>query len=252
MITQTYHSRQPPESRTLDSHPRASRQVSIHQLLSASTPDMPIQCVKKLYQSEKRLRLTKPSLLEEAMCRRIARSARILYKKNLKETGRNLLIVSVKVGTKTHTFHLLSAGMGGRHPLYKGQSASHTEQIWRALYKTGLIQKYLKEKKRLKTVAIYSRNQACDSNSSMPKGCREIPCEDMGMEKDTPFFYSAPYATGGKKENITIPQMRKMDAGDRDPDSEDEWVDTSKYRGMKIEDMKLSEFEKSIQHNPTL
>lgn len=246
---QTYHSRQPSEIRTLDSHPRASRQASIHQLLSASTSKMPVQCGKRLYQSETKLR--SKSELEQAMRRRVARSARILRAKNLTRTRKNLLLVSVKVGTKTHTFHLLSAGMGGKHPRYQGKSASHTEQIWRGLSKSGLIGKYL-NKKQPKTVAIYSRNQACDSNSSMPKGCRDIPCEDMGMEKDTPFFYSASYATGGKKESITIPRMEKMDAGDRDPDSEDEWVDTDKYRGMEIEEMKLPEFEKSIQHNPKL
>jgi hypothetical protein len=164
--------------------------------------------------------------------------------------GRNVFWATVHDGKRYRTFHLLSAGLGGKHPKSGGKSASHTEQMWSVLVKRGFIKQYLKLKNAAKVQAIYSRNQACNKSPGNPNGCRSIQAGQMGMDKNTEFHYSSDYATGKKNTPITLNQMQNLDDGDRDYDSDDEYVDTDKFRGKDLDKITFTDFKNAVTHNP--
>lgn len=185
--------------------------------------------------------------------RRAARSAQIIrIRQGGGNTGRNILIATVRFGGRNRTFHLMSAGLGGKHPMSGGRSAAHTEQIWKALFSSGIIGRYLNMKIKPKLSAIYSRNEACDSNPGDPNGCRSIPTEDMGMSEELPFHFSTPYSTGADNNPPTLNEMSKMETHDRADDSDDEYVDTDQFRGIDLDKLTDSKFKKSVTKNPSL
>ncbi len=185
--------------------------------------------------------------------RRAARSAQIIrVRQGGGNTGRNIFIATIHFGGRNHTFHLMSAGLGGAHPKSGGRSAAHTEQIWKSLFSSGIISRYLKMKSKPNLSAIYSRNEACDSNPGDPNGCRSIPTKDMGMPSNLPFYYSTPYSTGGDNTPPTLTAMSKMERYDREPDSDDEYVDTNKFRGQDLDKLTDSGFKKAVSRNPPL
>lgn len=204
---------------------------------------------KKIKDSQQKLHPTKPG--HRDVRRRVARSARMIRSiEDVGNTGRNVFVSTIRFGGRNRTFHLRSAGLGGKHPRYGGRSAAHTEQIWEALIREHIIQDYLKMKSKPKVTAMYSRNAACDSNPSNPHGCRSIPKVNMGMSSGLPFHYSTPYTTGAVNKPPTLVEMSKLDNDGREPDSDDEYVDVDKLRGKDIEKIKPKDFSEMVTKNP--
>jgi len=246
----------------LDNRPRAvlqrkvmqmSQNVEVSNVLKSSNASFPkvFQFVnrkgkkQRIHSRQKMLVTGKRGHADAA--RRAARLAKYAISFINPRSRKNLFFATVEHNGKKYTFHLASAGMGGKHPRRKGRSAAHTEQIWRALYSSGVISKYLGIKGKPKVTTIYSRNEACDKNSGNEHGCRSIPISKMGMSPSADFFYSSPYATGRKNKMITLHQMSKLGITELDEDSEDEFLDTNDFRGNEIFGLPENDFEKATR-----
>lgn len=204
--------------------------------------------------------------------RRAARTLRMERKILGKWTKRNLLHATIKHEGFSFTFHLQSAGMGGRHPKFSGKSAAHTEQQFRALVKgnNGVIKKYingilkkyklkeLKQTDSLNTRSIFSTNQACDKNSSMPHGCESIDTGDMSMTGGR-MFYAVDYHTGGHKGTTTHYQLKETYEKElrnrgvsrlRRSNSFDLLVDSDSLRGVDLKNLSHNAFSNIVSVDP--
>ncbi|QJD80328.1 hypothetical protein [Spirosoma rhododendri] len=199
--------------------------------------------------------------------RRAARTLRIERKRG-KWTKKNLLAATIKHRGWNFTVHLQSAGMGGKHPLFGGVSAAHTEQQFRALVNgknqilKGFINELLAEQnektlgktEELNTRSIFSTNQACNKNPSMPCGCESIHEHDMAM-KNGKMLYAVDYTTGGHKGNMTHNAQKNMFESEskkkgetrlRRSNSFDIHIDSNAFRGKEMNNLTLSDLKKAI------
>ena len=183
---------------------------------------------------------------------------------------KNYFHITFAGSSKRVTFHMLSAGLGGKHPKHHGASASHTEQIARGLLSNPNFQKKILDKlgetsaATVKTVSAYSSNECCNKNNSMPDGCRSIPTEDLSMQQDDsmPLTYLDGYSTGGGNnktsslagQNNTL--RNEIGMGRKDPvdslydaDSDDEYLETNNFRGQDLEHMSKFDYCMPIEED---
>ncbi|MFN8397120.1 MAG: hypothetical protein U0176_21030 [Bacteroidia bacterium] len=178
-------------------------------------------------------------------------------------TGRNNFMVTLNANDLNVTFHLTSAGLGGKHPRFEDRSCAHTEQQWRAFYRSqkeairsifnSKLEKHQKreldEDQVPQVVMVYSYNEVCNSNPSDKRhGCGGIKCRHMGIDKQTPAYYSRDYETGGTKSGPTKTQLEKQVNQslkyNLDPDSSDVEIDSDMLRGKHIEDLDDNEIDR--------
>lgn len=186
------------------------------------------------------------------VARRVARGARRQGKKLGRGSKRNLFHATINVDGRRHTFHLHSAGLGGKHPKYDDRSVAHTEELWKSFIKKGFIHQYLglEEDAVLELTSAYSSNEPCDGSTGNPDGCRTIEASKMGMGEESSLFYSASYSTGTKKKGITIPQMERLASRDEDlqaDESDDEVIDSEAFRGKEISEMSYKDFAACVK-----
>lgn len=177
--------------------------------------------------------------------RRRAKRAYILCKRHGKVNRRNKLAATVrdKHSKLKITFIMQSAGMGGKHPLHKGKSASHTEPIWAAIWKH--CQGYIKQVfvkhlgyrclksnlSDLEVISIISTNSPCTSSPrDKSHGCSGIENSELGGAPH--FDYLLEYQKDKKTETQAIKDL-EIDE-EKSSMSEDEYIDTELARGIEI------------------
>lgn len=213
-----------------------------------------VQRGKKLKDASKILDMEKIKTPES---RRMFRTLLLNRLRNKKYIKRNKLAFTLNVNGLNVTIHLDSRGLGGRHPIYKDKSSSHTEQIVRAIMGSrkkdlvNILNKKLKRRKKsqivdfdssVKLTSIISSNSPCNSNAGDHEhGCGGIETEALGMGNGIEMHYLRQYQGEDKEENKTDFQGMKEFMGKakslkdfKDDDSSDEELDTEDLRGKDI------------------
>jgi hypothetical protein len=217
---------------------------------------------KKLGKASKSIDMYK---IHKPEARRMFRTLALNRLRNGKYTKRNKLAFTLEVSGLKVTIHLDSRGLGGSHPKDGGKSASHTEQIVKAIMSgrrkdlTAILNKKLakhrksqiKEKnydREVTLVSIVSSNSPCTTNpGDTEHGCSGINIEDLGMQDNINMRYLREYQGDEEEGDKTDFQgmkefmsKAKSDTDFKDDESSDEEIDTEQLRGEEIEGTALT------------